>query len=703
LVKRGAAGVADTAKDYGTILASRTGLNKLPLIGSQRASLIRRKAAVGKQEAYDAARKREIEARTGLGEGGIAGSLITGGEKRVKQDIKAKAAEQRNAEETKELESKIKEQDYTNFEQAVAKHEQSTGNKATLEVKAQIAAGQGLGLAAAAVAADRAKIATTSAEGKEKAVVSGLSLEDTLQQGRQFKENLDHERSELLVDKSFDEQRDTKIKRVDRDLSSGRLSAADAEERKASLRQQYAEAKSDTTKREARKRALDRLPTEKYAALAGKLTNKEIAGAEQRAYAGLDRVRALSQEQKGKQKEGKLTSETERISGVVGDILRAEEGKGRTLVRQREEAKAREEIKELGESHDNSEVLTEISDRHKVIQRLNAKSKTSAGLDAGEKKQLEKATQEQKGFLASALHRGLGNYVGGIIKANDSTYNDIEFSDPENAHLIALAATSGEKHTELDSVEKASKVERVVDKRAKEKAGILNRAIKQGAAEAASKHGQFQFASYSREGVDASGQKVVGLTALQRSGLGKSLAGGTTQLGTGKTGDGSKGREIIEDFIESVIEPNLTIDTSRDARTFFKSKVDASSGEEVFSGAATPASRNAILSLADKSADQIAKMPGSVLNVLSGGTEKKSGFDGSKFVFKDSTQKALFKDVLDKFQKNINDATGPAAKDRSRKGLQKALNLLGVDDATISSYGVGISNIESLPLNRLVP
>jgi hypothetical protein len=690
--------VKETATDYGKIIAGKTGVAKF--FGKNRASYIKRKAAVEKEEGYYKERAAEISELTSQGKGGIAGKFVTQGDKRLKQKIRTAAVKKKGDEETKKREEELKGEYHSKIRKDIKEEEDrrkavaAAGGREFVplsnEDKGRIAAKHGLGLLEVTIATQEAK----DAENVAKSIELDIQVKEMLTQSEVAEERSKKLIDELAVDKSFDDDLEAEKARINVDASIRPSAKAAA---KATATADTERKKRDNTERASKKAGIASMDPDDYTKLIASISDKDKAKAERKAFEGLSRFESIAKEKGMGVKESKLKSETERVSATVGDVLRAEQNKGRKLVREREELKAREEMKEMTDSLDGAQVLSQFAEKHKILRDLSTIPSTN--LTPEQKDLLKNTTQEQMLLVGSALHRGLGSELAKSIVANDSSYAGEDLSSAEGVHRLFLAGTSGRSFGEIDDIDKASAVEREISTNAREKASIGFRVAKLGATEAASKHGQKQFTSLFQEGIDSRGMKVVGLSANMVAGVGRG-----NSLGTGNIGE--TGVQSRDNYITGVIDPSFTINSSSDRRTYLSSTIDASSGKEVFTGAAGATEKSAILSIADQSADQITKLSGSFINTISGGDGKESGYSSTTGTFSGGHggQRALFKEVLEKFKANIRNTTSASGKDRHRQSMKKFLNLLGVDDANIefNTTSGSLATIETLDVGALV-
>ncbi|MFB6226091.1 MAG: hypothetical protein ABEJ02_01955 [Candidatus Paceibacteria bacterium] len=122
----------EAASDYATLAGEKTKLNRLPIVGSQSAGRIKRKAAVDQAKKRQDERKKSIEARAktpGAGGGGLAGKIAPSHESIAKEEVKRSNLEDIKERKERGMKEDVKEEaeDYEAFEEEKNKLAQREG------------------------------------------------------------------------------------------------------------------------------------------------------------------------------------------------------------------------------------------------------------------------------------------------------------------------------------------------------------------------------------------------------------------------------------------------------------------------------------------------------------------------------------------------------------------------------------------------
>ena len=402
--------------------------------------------------------------------------------------------------------------------------------------------------------------------------------------------------------------------------------------------------------------------------------------------------------------DNKLKIEEARVKANVVDYQRVQEGKKRKAVR----------INQMKEIQEDLEDYKDYAyDEHKEEFLNNFRTIRTAPQDSQEYKN---AVQSQARNLESLLSKNLGKYVPDFLKSaaqsfNDHSFDNVNFNDPKNKHILDLASLSGKTLSDFeingsydvanDAVrQKQSAIQQKIIKDMSDKAGPLMRGLMVANDKAANEHNNIEAIHQVSFGKDNHGDEVIVYTNLMGQGTSAGVNPNTRVQDLYVTGAaGVNGTE------RRVGKSDYTMSTKN------IDKIDAGSignGGPTQKFGVTPANPNGTKiqtvtgqmenvnllqnfandtivelaqQIADKTATEIARLPKDLVNSLVGGQLDRSSFDNGvkKFVVANQQMAQKIGKIFERFQKNFEQAGGNQnTEDNIRKSLRNFLGLAGV-------------------------
>jgi hypothetical protein len=710
LVDRG----KDSGKEYLKLATNKTGINRLPF-GSQSKGALRRKAALAKSEEHNQERYKELAARGG----GISGALAPSKKAKYKQKVQTKAAEDEklHTDTVGEAQFRTKRRDEQNkafkanqkallASKHPGKKMKDLNSEEIIELRnlaLQPEGGQSFDVLRSEVLGEDARMAKLDDESGQKQHANQINLGIVLTQNKEFEANAKTEVNNLM-NSEFEERRDAINgfgTNFDRDLNDDQKNEVRA---MMTTEERVAFDNSTPSLRDARLAGIKTelsgasdysgLSSETRKAMMTDVSPDKLAGARDKATKGLSYLESYIRQGKAGQKAGKMEALGELLGAKMNDVVRGKEGKDAKYLRRYEDKEYKDEMEQYN-SYNLYELLDKAQENHNIIKTLGAKEEAGTLKNSEDIKKLKNTRQNQARVVSNAMSRGYGNMLGGALSSIDSSFREKDLNTGDGTTKVISGLLSGKSHDEMVDntgaidAGKISKIQESVRGGLKEKQELLFRALKSSSEEAEKNHGQGNFYKIFAEGVDAQGQKRVGLSQGMSTYVGKEVdpGGGApkyTQLGSGmkSTGEQERARAVKED-----LNPNLTINTSKDGRNYVVVQRDAGNNEKAMDYS-SPKAKEAFMSLADKSAREIQGMETSVLNFMSGGGYDKSSWDGTNFTTSSTAMRDGMNEILAKFANNIKNAANDQSKQLKLDSLKAFLSQMNVEGAKIDALDI---------------